>query len=228
MALPALDPKDYLSYFIPGMFGLILLYPLVPDDTSENILNIDGAILLPALVALSYAIGLFSSYFASKAERKHPYEKLRERVGNKRSHIENRFFKYAPKYFDIEYDSLGLYFRARSELYSKGDRGDETQKLESLYLLSRGLSFIYMLFGLVYVVHGGLDGISSLFSPPTGIFIITSVFLFLGAAVFYTISKRYRLEHVKTLIGEFYTEFLAKEFRDNHGKMDREGIEEYL
>ena len=107
-ALPALDPTDYLSHVIPGMIGLILLYPLIPEGALENILEIGGIILVPFLLVLSYALGLVSNYFASNFEGKHPYDELNEKVGNERTLIENRFFKYAPEYFDITYTSIGL------------------------------------------------------------------------------------------------------------------------
>lgn len=191
--LPALDPTDYLSHVIPGIIGLILLYPLIPVEISGNILEIDGVILLPVLVALSYVLGLVSNYFASNFEAKHPYDELNEKVGNERTLIENRFFKYAPEYFDITYTSLGLYFRARSELYSKGDRGDETQKLESLYLLFRGLSFTFLLFGIAYLLYSislGLDGSGSLLRLFATLFVLVSVFLFIGSVVSYKISKK--------------------------------------
>ncbi|WP_458189964.1 hypothetical protein [Haladaptatus sp. NG-WS-4] len=213
--VPDYDLFDFFSFIVPGSIVILLVYPFVPKRVIDDIVNMNQVVLLTYVLLIGYLLGQISFRIVNKYfPIKNPYFKIEsKRPKNKRPHIQNKFFSYAPGYFGLKKEETGneLYHTTKSHLYSEKKGSGRVQKFHTLHDLFHSASLIFGIFCILYVANGLYSG-----NP---LYLLSGLGLLLLSLISWDASKYYYYSHVVVLINEFFTNFLNEKSDDGHNSL---------
>ena len=230
------DIFDFFSYIVPGIIGILLLYPITPKRTLSEVMAINGTVLLVVLVLGGYIGGHFAHRLSDWLLPRlliFSYEKEFDNTANKddKNPVEIEFFEKAPDYLGITLPDVGesergirlsaLYHTSKTYLLTHDDVGSgRVEKFYTLYELFHSLVSIFFVYGIIYLVWSVIPTITSViveistisigysFHLPSIGYAVVGVGLLWMARSAYHIAVIHRKNQIKVLITEFYTDVL--------------------